>query len=58
MEHEDCTRALFDAWFDDAVEPLTPEHRLLQALWRVGDEEERRRLVRTFVRARGRDVEG
>lgn len=48
---------MFDAWLADSVEPLTPEHRLLQALWRVGDEEERHRLVCAFVRARGQDIE-
>ena len=57
MEHEDCTRTFFAAWLDERVEPLTEEHRLLQALWSVGDEEERKRLVRTFIRARGREFE-
>jgi hypothetical protein len=56
-EHETCARALFDAWLDDRVEPATPEHRLLQALWRTADPAERRLLLRTFLRARGRDPE-
>lgn len=57
MEHDECTHRLFSAWLDVTVAPLTPEHRLLQALWQVSDEGERGRLVRLFLRARGRDLE-